>query len=139
MEKPKPKPKSKSMIRGRAVVHRHGDVTTVRVVDYHGERQGAVDFLSAGAAVSPPPDLQTLKGIDLIAFNQSAEQSFLAMLEALCAAMPDGVPLVGARAETAYRLGVSTETAKRYIEKFAFAFSAPFRIKDGMIFKKHTA
>lgn len=119
---------------GKATVTKAGDVTTVRIVDYHGKP-------------SPPPtdpvklppapiDLETLKAIDILSFNAAAERAFVEMLGALCEQMPDGVPIVGLRAEAAYRLGISTETAKRYIEKWCYAFSAPFQVRDGFVFRK---
>ena len=124
--------------RGKAIVTTRGDVTTVRVVDYRrdGQRvaQAGDDLTAAGK--SPPADLDTLKSIDLIAFNYNAEQAFLVMLSDLCDKMSDGVPVVGARAETAYRLNVSTETAKRYIEKYCCAFSAPFAVRQGLIYRR---
>lgn len=123
------------MKRGKATVKTNGDVTTVRVVDYRGQSEAATNLLAVGVSPSPP-DLQSLKHLDLIAFNVATERVFVQMLERLCAAMPDGVPVSGARAEAAYSLNISTETAKRYIEKFCCAFSAPFQIRDGMIFRK---
>jgi hypothetical protein len=108
--------------KGKATVTKSGDVTTVRIVDYHG--------------TPPPPDLETLKHVDILAFSAAAERAFVQMLEHLCEKMPEGVPVVGLRAEAAFRLNISTETAKRYIEKWCHAFSAPFTIKDGMVFRK---
>lgn len=125
----------KKTVNGRATLHRRGDVTTVRIVDYHGQPVTASRDLSAGLP-SPPPDLETLKNVDILGFNSAAERAFLAMLSALCEKMPDGVPVVGARAEVAFRLNVSTETSKRYIEKYCLAFSAPFFIRDGLIYRK---
>lgn len=121
--------------KGKATVIKSGDVTTVRIVDFHGHPPEPPQDLAAGMP-EPPPDLQTLKHIDLVAFSQSAEQAFVAMLEHLCQRMPEGVPVLATRAEAAFRLGISTETAKRYIEKWCFAFSAPFAVKDGLIFRK---
>lgn len=120
--------------RGKATVIKSGDVTTVRIVDYHG--QPTPPPQDKVSLPPPPPDLETLKVVDVLAFNAAAEKTFASMLSALCERMPEGVPVVGVRAEAAYRLGISTETAKRYIEKWCFAFSAPFTIRDGLIFRK---
>jgi hypothetical protein len=121
--------------KGKATVIKSGDVTTVRIVDYHGKPPEPPDNLSI-APPSPPPDLETLKHVDILAFSAAAERAFVQMLEHLCKKMPEGVPVVGLRAEAAFRLNISTETAKRYIEKWCHAFSAPFTIKDGMVFRK---
>jgi hypothetical protein len=121
--------------KGKAIVTKSGDVTTVRIVDYHGTPPEPSENLTT-APPSPPPDLETLKHIDILAFSAAAERAFVQMLESLCEKMPEGVPVVGLRAEAAFRLNISTETAKRYIEKWCHAFSAPFTIKDGMIFCK---
>ncbi len=120
--------------KGKATVTKNGDVTTVRIVDFHGEpTPPPTDPVKLPPA---PPDLATLKAIDVLGFNAAAEKIFVQMLLDLCEKVPDGVPVVGLRAETAYRLGISTETAKRYIEKWCYAFSAPFFIRDGFIFRK---
>lgn len=121
--------------KGKATVIKNGDVTTVRIVDYHGHPPEPPQELAAGMP-SAPPDLQTLKAIDILGFNAAAEKAFVSMLSALCERMPEGVPVVGTRAEAAFRLGISTETAKRYIEKWCYAFSAPFTVRDGLIFRK---
>jgi hypothetical protein len=119
---------------GKATVTKAGDVTTVRIVDFHGKPPQAED---EPVKLPPsPPDLETLKVVDVIGFNAAAEKAFVTMLSALCERMPEGVPVIGLRAEAAYRLGISTATAKRYIEKWCYAFSAPFTIRDGMVFKK---
>ncbi len=120
--------------KGKATVTKSGDVTTVRIVDFHGQKPP-----QNTEAVKLPPaphDLETLKAIDILGFNAAAEKAFVSMLSALCEKMPEGVPIVGLRAETAFRLGVSTETAKRYIEKWCYAFSAPFQVRDGFVFRK---
>ena len=121
--------------KGKATIVKSGDVTTVRIVDYHGKPPPPPDNLTT-APPSPPPDLETLKHVDILAFSAAAERAFVDMLNALCGKMPEGVPVVGLRAEAAFRLGISTETAKRYIEKWCYAFSAPFVIRDGLVFKK---
>lgn len=123
---------------GKATVIKSGDVTTVRVVNYHGRPPDPPRDLAAGMP-APPPDLDTLKHLDLITFNTTAEQAFVVMLTHLCDRMPDGVPILGARAEAAYRLGISTETVKRYIEKYCYAFSAPFTVRDGFIYRKEVS
>ncbi|MBC7077208.1 MAG: hypothetical protein H5T92_02695 [Synergistales bacterium] len=61
--------------------------------------------------VDVPRDLASLKAMDIIAFNSEAEQAFVELLAAMCdAAGPAGVPVRSARAEVAFRLGISTET-----------------------------
>jgi len=120
--------------KGKATVIKSGDVTTVRIVDYHGKPEPPPEL--SEPLPPAPPDLETLKHIDVLAFSAAAERAFVQMLEHLCERMPEGVPVVGLRAEAAFRLNISTETAKRYIEKWCHAFSAPFIIRDGLIFKK---
>ena len=120
--------------KGKATVIKAGDVTTVRIVDYRGQPEPPpTDKVQLPP---PPPDLETLKAIDILGFNAAAEKAFVSMLSALCEKMPEGVPIVGLRAEAAYRLNISTETAKRYIEKWCYAFSAPFTVHDGFVFRK---
>lgn len=121
--------------KGKATVIKSGDVTTVRIVDYHGKPPQPSQELLAGM-LPPPSDLDTLKAIDILGFNAAAEKAFVSMLSALCEKMPEGVPVIALRAETAFRLNVSTETAKRYIEKWCYAFSAPFVLRDGLIYQK---
>lgn len=120
--------------KGKATVIKSGDVTTVRIVDFHGQKPPPpTDKVQLPP---PPPDLETLKVIDILGFNAAAEKAFVSMLSALCEKMPEGIPTVGLRAEAAYRLNISTETAKRYIEKWCYAFSAPFCVRDGFVFRK---
>jgi hypothetical protein len=123
--------------RGKATVIKSGDVTTVRIVDYRGTPPTEPpDNLTTAPPSPQPPDLETLKHVDILAFSAAAERAFVGMLDALCGKMPEGVPVVGLRAEAAFRLNISTETAKRYIEKWCYAFSAPFVIRDGLVFRK---
>jgi hypothetical protein len=123
-----------STTRGKATVIKRGDVTTVRVIKQPRNEPQAAE--RAIISAPPLPDLDNLKVLDLVEFNRAAEQAFLDMLERLCYEMPEGVSVRGLRAETAYRLGVSTETAKRYIEKYCVAFSAPYELRGAMIFRK---
>ncbi len=82
-------------------------------------------------------DLAALKELDIIAFNSEAEKAFIEILSQMCdQAGAAGVSVRTVRAEVAYRLGISTETAKRYIEKWCVAPSAPFQVRDGVIFAK---
>lgn len=120
--------------KGKATVTRAGDVTTVRIVDFHGQKPPPTN--EPIRLPPPPPDLETLKVVDILGFNAAAEKAFVSMLSALCEKMPDGVPVIGLRAEAAFRLNISTETAKRYIEKWCYAFSAPFQVRDGFVFRK---
>jgi len=80
--------------------------------------------------------LDNLKALDLVEFNREAEQMFLSMLDTLCKQIPDGVNVRALRAECAFKLGISTETAKRYIEKYCVAFSAPYQLRGGNVVRK---
>ena len=127
----------KDKVIGKSVRIRKGDKADV-AMEYTQHRSGAETLASVRYLpnVDVPRDLGTLKVMDIIAFNSAAEQSFVELLAAMCdAAGPAGVPIRAARAECAFRLGVSTETSKRYIEKWT-APSAPFKIVDGAIFRK---
>jgi len=104
----------------------------------YDERGELVNVRSLENAKSKPvkEDLVSLKAMDIIAFNSVAERRFVQLLTALCnAAGPAGVPVRSARGEIAFRLNISTETVKRYLEKWC-ATSAPFAIRDGAIFRK---
>lgn len=91
--------------KGKATVIKSGDVTTVRIVDFHGKPPPPAD---TPVKLPPAPaDLETLKAIDILGFNAAAEKAFVSMLSALCERMPEGVPTVGLRAEAAFRLGIN--------------------------------
>jgi len=106
---------------------------------YEGREGEPLSLSGVGQVPADSPaelDLGTLKEMDIIAFNKSAEAQFVGLLRQMCRANPGGVPVRVARAEIAFRLGISTETAKRYIEKWCYALSAPFFLRDGAIFEK---
>lgn len=79
-------------------------------------------------------DLETLKLIDIIAYNQANERRFAALLDSMLEKAP-GVPVRHVIAEAAYRLGVSIETAKRYLTKYT-APSAPYVVQGGQVVRK---
>lgn len=83
------------------------------------------------APQSQAPDLDSLKALDLVAFNQAAERLAVEIMHELAA--EGGVTVREVRAELAYRLNVSAETAKRYIEKYAVARSAPLCVRGGVL------
>lgn len=128
----------KDKVIGKSVRIEQGEKADT-VLEYEHRRSGATTLV--GVRYLPKvsnaiPDLTSLKVTDIIAFNSAAEQAFVELLAAMCDAAGEfGVSVRVARAEIAFRLGVSTETVKRYIEKWV-APSAPFFIRDGMIFVK---
>lgn len=79
-------------------------------------------------------ELDTLKSLDLVAFNSKAEERFTAILLDLLK-HHRAVSTFTAIQETAYRLNVSTETAKRYLLKHS-ASCAPFIIEEGQVRKR---
>ncbi len=119
--------------RGKATIKTAGDVTTVRVITQRGNNKMGADV---GAVDIPLLDLDSLKVTDIVEFNRAAELQFIKLLDGLCDIYPSGVSVRGLRAETAYRLGVSTETAKRYVEKYCVAFSAPYELRGGSVVRK---
>ena len=72
------------------------------------------------------------KGMDIIEFNRAAEDEFVKLVRTLIKEEGGSVSVSVVRQEAAYLLGVSVETAKRYIEKYT-ARSAPFMIEEGMV------
>ena len=72
------------------------------------------------------------KGMDIIEFNRAAEDEFVKLVRTLIKEEGGSVSVSVVRQEAAYLLGVSVETAKRYLEKFT-ARSAPFMIEEGMV------
>jgi hypothetical protein len=127
----------KDKVIGKSVRIQKGEKADV-AMEYTRHQSGVETLASVRYLpnVDVPRDLASLKAMDIIAFNSEAEQAFVELLAAMCdAAGPAGVPVRSARAECAFRLGISTETAKRYIEKWT-APSAPFAIIDGVIRRK---
>lgn len=128
----------KDKVVGKSVTIQQGENEDV-ALEYELRQSGAANLVGVRRIpkVSVPRDLVSLKVTDIIAFNSEAERAFVELLTAMCdAAGAEGVSVRSVRAEAAYRLGISTETAKRYIEKWCVAPSAPFLIRDGMIFVK---
>jgi hypothetical protein len=77
-------------------------------------------------------DLTALKQQDIVEFNRSAEAYFRTLLKEMILADGGRTGYLVAVQEIAYRLDISTETAKRYVLKYT-ARSAPFEIQDGLI------
>jgi hypothetical protein len=74
---------------------------------------------------------QGLKQTDIVAFNHHAEHAFVALITGIL--QEDGkLSYREAVREAAYELGVSIETAKRYLEKHS-ARRAEFCIDDGSV------
>lgn len=98
-----------------------------------GELVGLRRLPARGEQSEPPEDLDTLKVLDIVAYNQAAERMFVTLLEQMLRAQAVNVrDLV---AEAAYRLGVSLKTAKRYLTKYT-APSAPYAVRGGQIVRK---
>lgn len=77
-------------------------------------------------------DLTNLKKLDLVEFNHVAESAFTSLLRQMILADGGRTGYMTAVQDIAYRLDISTETAKRYILKYT-ARSAPFELQDGLI------
>ena len=102
--------------------------------DERGELVG-VRALAQGALAS---DLEALRSLDTLEYSRALEREFVRLLGGMIdAAGSAGVPVRSARAECAYRLGVSTETVKRYLEKWCYSWSGPFVVVDGAIKRKN--
>ena len=90
-----------------------------------------------GPQASPPgprewpewPD----KAIDAIAFNRVAETRFRALLDDCV-----GMVVSAVIAETSFRLDISPETARRYLQKYT-ASSAPWGIERGYLSRRSRA
>lgn len=127
------------MARKNKVVGKSVKIDGGRALEYERRADGTETLVGVRTLYDVRPrerDLGTLKVTDIIAFNSEAERAFVELLSAMCEVAGEfGVSVRSARAEVAFRLGISTETAKRYIEKWC-APSAPFFIRDGMIFRK---
>ena len=95
--------------------------------DERGELVG-VRRLSAQAsspAQASRDDPESLRALDTLEYSRALEREFVRMLGVMLdAAGPAGVPVRSAHAECAYRLGVSTETVKRYLEKWCYSLSS---------------
>lgn len=130
---------AKNKVIGKSVRIEQGEDGRMRALEYEHRQGGPPSLTGIRVLVDAPlpgRDLAGLKHLDIVAFNSEAEQLFVELLAAMCDVAGDaGVSVRAARAECAFRIGVSTETIKRYIEKWT-APSAPFEIRDGAIFKK---
>jgi hypothetical protein len=62
-------------------------------------------------------ELASLKQIDIIAFSQAAEDGFIRLVWQLCKETSGQVAAREVYSEAAYELGISVETAKRYLLK----------------------
>ena len=82
---------------------------------------------TAAAQTQEKDDLATLKSLDIIAFNLSAEKRFVLLASQL-------VPCTAQFLirETAFALDISVETAKRYLNKHS-ASHAEFEIKQNIV------
>lgn len=118
----------------KSVRIRKGDKGDVALEYERGELVGMRRLASAPV---PREDLESLRALDTLEYSRALEREFVRLLGVMLdAAGPAGVPVRSARAECAFRLGISTETVKRYLEKWCFALSAPFEVRDGAIFRK---
>jgi hypothetical protein len=82
----------------------------------------------------PPPDegeLRTLKATDLVEFNRMAESEFVYIVRNLLAS-PGAMRAREVCIETAARLDISIETAKRYLLKHSASISE-FAIEKGWV------
>lgn len=83
---------------------------------------------------NPPPEegeLRTLKATDLVEFNRMAESEFVYIVRNLLAA-PGAMRAREVCIETAARLDISIETAKRYLLKHSASISE-FSIEKGWV------
>ena len=74
-------------------------------------------------------DYRRQKHMDAVAFNAGAESAFVELVRGLIEKSPGGkmIPIVQVFQEGAYEIGVSTQTAKRYLIKHS-AQRAEFRV-----------
>jgi len=78
-------------------------------------------------------ELQSLKQIDILAFNQSAEEAFITLVYQLIKETKGNkVTAREVYSEVSYELGISVETAKRYLIKHT-ARRASFGWDDGKV------
>jgi len=73
--------------------------------------------------------LGALKLFDIMEFSTATEERFVRLLGAMLVmlaifAREEGMSVQQAMSETAYRLGVSTATVKRYLQKYAVSIGA---------------
>jgi len=106
-------------------------------LEYDGGELVGVRRLPQASPQQVSRDLESLRALDTLEYSRALEREFVRLLGEMCdSAGPAGVPVRSVRAECAFRLGISTETVKRYVEKWCFALSAPFEVRDGAIFRK---
>ena len=87
--------------------------------------------------------LGALKLLDIMEFSTATEERFVRLLGAMLAlisifAGEEGMSMQQAIAETAYRLGVSTATVKRYLQKHAVSIG-PFMIESRRVYLREWA
>ena len=79
----------------------------------------------------PENDINALKSLDLVAFNQSAEKSFVDLV--ITFLQEEGPqPVSTVITETAFELDISPATAKRYLQKHS-ARRAEFLIQEKLV------
>lgn len=93
-------------------------------------RQRLLSLVCLPAWKSRKSSLQSVKQIDLAAFSDEAESMFLE----LCAA-GSGLTVREILSATAYHIGLSTETAKRYLQKHS-AIGAELELREGKVYER---
>ena len=87
--------------------------------------------------------LGALKLFDIMEFSTATEERFVRLLGAMLVmlavfASEEGMSVQQAMSETAYRLGVSTATVKRYLQKYAVSIG-PFKIEKRRVYLRQWA
>ena len=95
-----------------------------------GARADRASATEGSAPTDPPWREYPDKAIDAVAFNRVAEVAFRPLLEKC-----DGWLTSDVVAEASYRLDVSPETARRYLQKYT-APSAPWNIVSGRLTRR---
>jgi len=95
-----------------------------------GARADRASATEGSAPTDPPWREYPDKAIDAVAFNRVAEVAFRSLLEKC-----DGWLTSDVVAEASYRLDVSPETARRYLQKYT-APSAPWKVVSGRLTRR---
>jgi hypothetical protein len=104
----------------------HGERMPIQQGERHARGRKPPNPFARGASF----DEAALKVTDLVGFNMKAESAFVYWLsEAIAATGGEGIPPVAVVQNAAFELGISIETAKRYLLKYT-AIRAPFH-SDG--------
>lgn len=87
--------------------------------------------------------LGALKLFDIMEFSTATEERFVRLLGAMLVlltlfAKEEGMSVQQAVSETAYRLGVSTATIKRYLQKYAVSIG-PFKVEKRRVYLRQWA